>query len=163
MQLIKEKFPIVGGLEDTVLGQLLDFPQQNNDEWVQILHNGVNHWLVAAKNKKKNHVDIYDSMGSPPNNHVLGCVSSLIRPSSNSFAFQLKSCQLQKNSSDCGIFAIAFAMTLACGESPSFSSYSPSQMRSHLVSCFKKKEIDPFPAATSDDRVVLCQGSPLKR
>ena len=162
LNLIKAKFPLVLGLHDTLLGAILDFPKQTSDRWVQVIHDNVNHWVVAAK-VEKNHVFVYDSLGGDPNNHVLGCISSLLRPSGKHFSYIVKSCQKQENTDDCGLFAIAFAVTLASGQNPSLSSYSPSQLRPHLVNCLQKNEIVCFPQATPADRVVLCKTKAIKK
>ncbi len=147
MKLIKEKFPLVGGLHDTLMGEMVDFPKELNDSWTQLLHNGSNHWLVITKRPGVSHVEVYDSLGGLPNDHVLACIASLLRPSAKSFSYAVKSCQLQQNGNDCGLFAIANAVTLACNGNPSKTFYDQSKMRSHLMECLRKKEIDPFPLA----------------
>ena len=78
LNLIKAKFSLVLGLHDTLLGAILDFLKQTSDRWVRVIHDNVNHWVVAAK-VEKTHVFVYDSLGGDPNN-VLGCISSLLMP-----------------------------------------------------------------------------------
>jgi len=46
--------------------------------------------------------------------------------------------QKQKGSSDCGVFAIAFAAATAQG-------INPSNTRAHLVHCFNEKNFTHFP------------------
>ena len=53
--------------------------------------------------------------------------------------------QVQSNGNDCGMFAIAFAMTLSSGQPPEDLLFDVEQMRSQLTSCFEK-EMKPFPS-----------------
>ena len=53
--------------------------------------------------------------------------------------------QVQPNSNDCGLFAIAFAITISSGQAPENLLFEVEHMRSHLISCFEKKEMKPFP------------------
>ena len=46
---------------------------------------------------------------------------------------------------DCGIFAIAYAIDLLQGHDPSKLIYDQSKMREHLIDCFEKELIQPFP------------------
>ena len=48
--------------------------------------------------------------------------------------------QQQFGSCDCGLFAIAFTLHLAMGDDPQHILFEQSQMRSHLLKCFQKKE-----------------------
>ncbi len=47
--------------------------------------------------------------------------------------------------SDCGLFAIAFAVDLCTGKDPHVCSYEQNQMRKHLHECFEKGLMIPFP------------------
>ena len=47
--------------------------------------------------------------------------------------------------SDCGLFAIAIATDLCFGIQPGLTAYSQSKMRQHLVACFVKGKMEPFP------------------
>ena len=53
--------------------------------------------------------------------------------------------QVQPNTNDCDLFAIAFAITISSGQAPEHLLFDVEQMRSHLTSCFEKKEMNPFP------------------
>ena len=53
--------------------------------------------------------------------------------------------QPQRGTNDCGIFAIAFALHAAIGDDFEAISFDQSKMRSHLLFCFKKKQLIPFP------------------
>ena len=53
--------------------------------------------------------------------------------------------QQQFGSSDCGLFAIAFTVHLAFGDDPQHIAFEQSQMRPHLLKCFQRKKMEPFP------------------
>ena len=52
--------------------------------------------------------------------------------------------QQQGNEVDRGVFAVAYATSLAFGENPSLCSYSVPLMRQHLVNCLEKEMMYPF-------------------
>ena len=53
--------------------------------------------------------------------------------------------QQQKNGSDCGVFAIAFATCIVYGIKPEEVSFDIPKMRPHLVECLRSNTIVPFP------------------
>ena len=53
--------------------------------------------------------------------------------------------QYQCGSSDCGLFAIAFATSLVKGENPVSVQYIQHSMRQLLLFCIEKKKKDVFP------------------
>ena len=52
--------------------------------------------------------------------------------------------QQQGNEVDSGVFALAYATSLAFGENPSLYSYNMPLMRKHLVNFLEKKMMYPF-------------------
>ena len=65
------------------------------------------------------------------------------------------SVQQQKNSVDCGLFAIAFATSLAFGDDPRDITYDEDVLRSHLVNCLTEKNMSKFP--TRQGRSQRCK------
>lgn len=53
--------------------------------------------------------------------------------------------QQQTNDSDCGVFAINFAVSLALGRNPKHITFNTPRMRSHLAACLKAQKISMFP------------------
>jgi len=51
----------------------------------------------------------------------------------------------QTGASDCGLFAIAYATTLAFKADSSQTRYNQKLMREHLLDCFAAKTMKPFP------------------
>ena len=54
--------------------------------------------------------------------------------------------QQQKNFSDCGLFAIAFAMSICNEQCPEELCYDTTVMRQHLFDCFEHQKMQPFPS-----------------
>ena len=64
--------------------------------------------------------------------------------------------QQQKNEVDCGLFSIAFALSLAFGENPSNSAYDSTALRPRLRKCLTSGRIAPFPKI-EEKRLVRCK------
>ena len=54
-------------------------------------------------------------------------------------------CQKQARALDCGLFSIAYAVALVHGMNPGKLKFCQDKMGSHLVDCFNKQMIVPFP------------------
>ena len=57
--------------------------------------------------------------------------------------------QLQRGTSDCGLFAIAFALHAALGDDLRDITFDQSKLRSHLLWCFTNNQLTPFPITSS--------------
>ncbi len=90
---------------------------------------------------------IYDSLhfDSKNSEHVIANICSLVMTQNPSITYIVQSCQRQGNGYDCGVFAIAFAVSLAFGENPSKLVYDPAKLRNHLKICFSSHTLKPFP------------------
>ena len=131
------------------MGATLEFSPEQSDEWLQIIHDGSNHWVCVAKGFiQPNHVLVYDSMPIKPrkNDHMLSCMSSLLCTPDEKMTYIIKSCQHQSNGYDCGVFAIAFATSLANGEDHTTRVYNQKKLRAHLVDCMASGILTPFPS-----------------
>ncbi len=62
--------------------------------------------------------------------------------------------QQQSGRSDCGIFAIAFAVHLLRGDNIEDIDFDQEKMRSHLNSCFWRKKMLPFPTLSTKGRRI---------
>ena len=51
----------------------------------------------------------------------------------------------QSGSSDCGVFAAAYATSLTFGHNPCAFVYGRCRMREHLLRCLTQKKMEPFP------------------
>lgn len=70
----------------------------------------------------------------------------------------------QPNSSDCGVFAIAFATSLFFGIKPEAIQYEVKNMRQHLLKIFDTGIISHFPRIVKEgDSIKICSLQQLKR
>ncbi|KAI9565306.1 hypothetical protein GHT06_009095 [Daphnia sinensis] len=150
--ILKKQHPEKGGLFYCTIGGSLEFPRAQGDQWLQIVHDGSDHWVLVAKGSiQHEHVLVYDSSPGHPwrNEHVLSCMSSLLQSSEKEMTYIIKDCQRQSNGYDCGVFAIAFATSLAFGEDPAIRMYDPKKLRPHFVQCMASGKLTPFPSVPS--------------
>ena len=57
----------------------------------------------------------------------------------------VKNVQKQQGETECGLFALANATSIAYGRDPLQLVYCEKQMHQHLVNCFSQKDLKPFP------------------
>lgn len=124
MEILKTQYPDIGGLFCCTLGGTLEYPQATGRQWMQIVHDASQQWVLVANGFfQENHVLVYDSMAGSNwrSKHILSCMSSLLKTPEKEITYIVKACQRQGNGFDCGVFAIAFATSLANGQDPSGS------------------------------------------
>lgn len=109
--MIKRKFPNVGGLQDTVLGQTLNFRIYRSMPFVQVLHDGNLHWIaISTYGCKPGEVHMMDSMfRGKVADHTKTQICSIINCCEDQLKVKVIPVQQQKNGVDCGVFALAFA------------------------------------------------------
>jgi hypothetical protein len=153
-QLMKIDFPELDGLQSVLLEKTQGFAPVQQDA-IQIHHVG-NHWVTSSSLGSK--VTVYDSnfVGkalSKPLTHQLTCLYKLKiqndkdehNHSSNTLRVEVPYVQQQEGITDCGLFAIAYAYHSAKGNEVASLNFDQSQMRDHLVKCFKNKQLEDFP------------------
>ena len=118
-------------------------PLPPGSTFVQILSVGGCHWVVASNvigcTGAKN-VRVYDSLpASKPSLQLKKNICSILRPSSKYILFDNVNVQLQPNSYDCGVFAIATATELAHAKDPIVCHWDVTAMRKHLLDCLQNK------------------------
>ena len=135
----------LSGFQSTVLGQNLSFnPEQR--EFVQILHNGRGHWLtVSTVGAPSSSVFVYDSLYSSASPSQMMQIASLLYSKEKKISLLFKDVQMQDGSSDCGVFAIAFATAITFGLDPGAFLFDQSKMRQHLLQCLQKSKMSMFP------------------
>ena len=154
-QLLRGQFPDLQGLTSPVLGQKLCFP---NFEWalgyagesyLRVLHNGRDHW-VTIEIVSEEEVHIYDSLFKKPNYYIIKQITSILRSRCHQVKLLLEKVQYQRNTVDCGVYAIAFLTDLCHKINPSTCHYAESKiLRSHLINCFQEGIMTPFPSSSA--------------
>lgn len=170
--ILRQQFPDIGALFNVEFGSFKDgFPEtRNHGHWIQIIY-VENHWVVAAfdpgldSDSGKTCVRVYDSLAFDPKSkslavkeHVLFCISTVLRPCDDSFSVRRELCQTQSDGYNCGPFAVAFATSLAFGLNPSDLQFDVKKLRPHIRECLHAGRMSPFPSVVSKDEKI-----PLKK
>ena len=126
------------------------------------MHAGSLHWLCVAnmsRNKKDNGTHyIFDSLARRSvrediNNQIANYACSSV----TELVLHTESGQQQTNFVDCGLFAIAFATSLAYGEDPRKMYYDENLLRPHLVKCLTENKMSPFPTLKKKGQMQRCK------
>ena len=110
-QLLRGQFPDLQGLTSPVLGQKLCFSNFDwalgyaGESYLQVLHNGRDHW-VTIEIVSEEVVHIYDSLFKKPNYFIIKQIT--LRSRCHQVKLILEKVQYQRNTVDCGVYAIAF-------------------------------------------------------
>ena len=140
-QLIKKKFPNIDGFQDPVL---YDHFVPVKGKFVQVLNVNKNHWVCVAGDGN-NEIHIYDSLLIKIDIKSMHVIAKMLKCEGEVFLTKTVPVQKQSNSSDCGLFALAFAFDLASNLDPSIISYNEEILRKHLLACIENEEITEFP------------------
>ena len=124
-QLLAAQFNLVCGLQDTEHGVLCTFITPKRD-FIQILHDGVGHSSASSTIKQQ--------------------IATLSSTPKESIELRFIDVQKQSGTNDCRLYAIAYAIALCFGKSPSGLVFDQSLMRKHLRNCFEQSNMTMFPA-----------------
>ena len=156
-ELIKKQHPNIMGLKSTLLLQqgsycYTEAEQQNH--FIQVIHinfeahGNSGHWIVASNvGGEVAEVTVYDSLSNTANKYTKDLLKRLLK--NTTIKIFVVRPQIQNGYNDCGLFALAFATSLANGEDLSNIKYDQSLMRKHLQVCFENKELNSFPRLVS--------------
>ena len=142
--LLQDVNPLIEGLQRPTLGRVRNFNVVSG-EFIQILHTGSNHWVCISNiGCLPGKVHLYDSLFhdvisqevEDQTNDLLG---------GNLVSLEFVPVQQQTNDSDCDVFAIAFAVSLALGTDPMHVTFDIRRMRPHLAACLNDKKLNMFP------------------
>ncbi len=117
-----------------------------NGEFVQILHTGQSQWLnISTIGTKHPVVHVYDSMYPSASTTVKAQVAVLLHTTFPSVQLNFMGIQMQSGGADCGVFAVAFATSLALGKAPGQFHFDQPRIRQHLFKCLKSRKMVMFP------------------
>ena len=152
--LLKAQFPHVNGLQSTLLSESDGFRTEQPDA-LQIHFVAGNHWVTSSSFGRE--VAVYDSKFNgelhPSLTHQLARIHNCLAITTDKdvestdpeLVVKVTKVQQQLGISDCGVFAIVFALHVALGDNLQKIMFDQSQMRHHLLRCFQKKKLLPFP------------------
>jgi hypothetical protein len=134
--ILRRQFSGVGGFCETFMGEFPgQFPKCKTKKWLQITHDGKNHWILAGydfESMPEDTVCVYDSnKNGKPTNLVVSCCASILQSKKENFKIRTMAVQ-QQEYNDCGGSVIAFAAALLHGKDPRRISFEPKKLVSHL-------------------------------
>jgi len=143
--LLQKINPLIEGFQRPMLGPVRNFSIVSG-EFVQILHTGHDHWVcVSSVGCPPGTVKLFDSLYHDIiSQEVEDQVKDLLADSFQKLEFA--PCQQQRNGSDCGVFAIAFATSIVFGSAQQNMTFDIAEMRPHLVACLKAGVMIQFPS-----------------
>ena len=101
--LLKQQMPTGTGFQDVILGKTLAF-EVEADEFVQILHNGHNHWLaISTIGAAHPEVLVYDSMYPSTSTPAKQQIAGLLATSEKVIQLTHMDVQMQSGGYDCGL------------------------------------------------------------
>ena len=114
-------------------------------ESTNIYHDGRDHFVTTTS--VGGNVKIFDSLNLSPSSDLMKQIRVLYSPDKRITPTVLKAelRSIQSSSKDCGLFAIAYAAEIACGNDPAKVIFKQSDMRQHLHNCLTSKSMSVFP------------------
>lgn len=125
-------------------------PVPLDQEYIQILFSGNNnhgHWICIYYSNYIIHV--YDSLNQHSlNDDQIKYIRKLF-PYSQNIEIVFENVQFQINSYDCGVYAIAFVISIIFNLCPCTLNFSRTEMRKHLLKIFNDSSLSMFPLLNS--------------
>ena len=156
MKLLQKDHPHIGGLESTCTQQ---FDAQRGD-FVQILNISRSHWVTITNIgcKQEGHVLLYNSLKSYSLcSKSKKYISMILNTPTKLIQVISPNVQQQYGSSDCGLFALAFAQSLCAGDNPEEITYTQHKLRPHLLQCLETGTITNFPPGSRRRKTKVFQ------
>ncbi|KAL5493490.1 hypothetical protein EMCRGX_G014680 [Ephydatia muelleri] len=142
-KLLKSTYPNIQGLQEVALYMVLSYSIAKS-EFIQIMNTGKHHWVIVSNiNCNDEEIHVYDCASGSPTSFLLNQIASIVCTPKDIIKLTYIDVQMQQGCDDCGLFAIAFATSLARGEQPGSFFYKQKAMRKHLIT--QKKKITAFP------------------
>ncbi|KAI8480406.1 hypothetical protein Bbelb_418640, partial [Branchiostoma belcheri] len=145
--LLRRQYPGLGGLQDTTVGASPFGYTRVSGEGLQIHHTGQFHWVLSSS--IGGHVRVYNSIPGRINalleSQLTQCYAPVSNMATDVLTVKVPRVQLQESGSTCGLFAIAWAVDIAMGTDVTQVRYNESKMRAHLLDCFERGHLSPFP------------------
>jgi hypothetical protein len=143
-RLVAHKFTNINGLQHPVY-QWKKVIQQHSA--IQIINISGSHWAVLSTvGCSKSMVNLYDSLYSSISSDTIKIIAHLFQFESENFSVSMMNVHKQVGTQDCALFAIAYMTSIAYSQDPTTVTYDQDEMRSHILNCFEKKNLLPFPS-----------------
>ena len=93
-------------------------------------------------------VNLYDSYYTSTSSNTDTTIAHLLRCKKQSITINTVGVTKQKGTQDCALFAISFLTAICFSHDPSMITFDQDEMRPHLINCFEKRKMTPFPFKT---------------
>jgi len=116
---------------------------------LQILHwNTKQHWITISNIgvRSTGVINVYDSKWYDDDIALQNMLAGFLRCATDKLTVNFMHVQHQSNNTDCGLFAVAFANSLAFGQDPTALRYSPVAIRRLLLQQLQDGMLQPFPS-----------------
>ena len=141
--------PQINGFQPTIFKQNTKHFKKTNKDMLQILHRGSansGHWFsVSTLNCDEGSINIYDSAFNDLDHDSKAQISSILKFDGKFIKLHKVPVQHQAGGSDCGLFAIAFAVALCFGLNPSKLNFQQHKMGDHFLHCLAENKFTNFP------------------
>ena len=154
--LLKIQFPEIDGLLSPKLSPAEQFPPIAS-EFIQIINTMKSHWvcLNTVGCVDPGTIKYYCSINHTNLTKDTKKVAALLHPSMSTKKIKTHAKAVHPQSGvDCGVHAIAIALSLCQGNDPSVLKFTRREIRPHLWSCFQTKQMNQFP-----HQVQPCNGN----
>ena len=113
----EEKFG-KAGFQSVILGNTFSFNVESK-EFVQVLHDGHNHWLtISTVAAPPSTILVYDSMYPSAGQATKRQAASMMMVAEPKLTLHFADVHMQAGGSDCGVFALALTTAICFGHSP---------------------------------------------
>ena len=148
--MIKANAPHIEGLNDPTLQQNNSWPVPSA-EFIQIINANNNHWITISNIgcDKISTVNVYDSLQQLPTESTCSTIAKYVQCPEDNMMLNIMNVDRQTDGSSCGVYATAFAASLAAGEDPVDLKYNNPTMRAHLAQCVTRNQLTPFPSVAA--------------
>jgi len=114
--LLQGQFPETKGFQDPIKWQNKSL-ERIDGPYVQIIHVNDNHWVTVA-GIDGSLVKLFDSVYCSLSESAKEQIALITKPSKDFIAIDIENTQFQAGTSDCGLYAIAFATDICFGNNP---------------------------------------------
>ena len=111
-KLLKQQLPVRNGFRDPCCGLTYAF-EIMSDEFIQVLHNGQDHWLtISTIGTAEDEVFVFDSMYASVSTKMKHQIVTLLATQTKTIKLSFVDVQKQSGGYNCGLFALVFAILL---------------------------------------------------
>ena len=111
--------------------------------FLQVVHVSGNHWVIASNiGTSVSEVTVYDSLFTA-NKDTSFLLNRLLATQKKIKIYVVRP-QIQSGYHDCGLFALAFSMSLVTGQDVFNIVFDQARMKHHLEECFVAKHMTSF-------------------